>query len=66
MKNTNEISVNFSERRPSLCGWQARCGIHSAYGRTRDEALERLNDTMKIYIGLEEILKGCVKNSVKK
>ncbi len=66
MKNNNEISVNFSERRPSLCGWQARRGIHSAYGKTEEEALARLNDTVTIYAGLEEILKGCVKNSVKK
>ena len=66
MKNNSEISVNFSERRPSLYGWQARCGIHSAYGKSEEEALSRLRDTMAIYAGLEEILKGCVKNSVKK
>ncbi len=66
MKNTNEISVSFSQRRPSPYGWQAKSGIHSAYGKTEAEALARLRDTVALYAGLEEILKGCGKNSAKK
>lgn len=66
MKHNSEISVNFSPRRPSPCRWQATSGIHSAFGKTEEEALSRLSDTVAIYAGLEEILKECVKNSVKK
>ena len=66
MKNINEITVDYSPRRPSHCGWQAKSGIHSAYGKTEEEARSRLNDTVTVYEGLEEILKGCVKNSAKK
>lgn len=65
MKNTSEITVSFSPRRPSPCGWQATSGIHSAYGKTEEEAISRLKDTVAVYAGLEAILKECVKKSEK-
>lgn len=58
MENILEITVNYSTRRPEGYSWQAVFGIHSAYGKTEEEAVTRLREILEVYSNMERILRG--------
>lgn len=59
MKNTAEIDLNHSERRPRASAWCASSDGRKTYARTREEALARHSRSLEESERMAALLKSC-------